>query len=146
RLEHAMRVVRVVRAEPRIIMLPRFRRRDVRLDVRDVVRAAHADEAAGFEIDLSVLRRERLDEHGDVVRVAGDDLHEALVDALHFLVDPARVRLPESEFRSLREETLRTPDAIVVLRFVVVAGWRAVDDDGGALERFFRRVGDAMPE
>src|ERR1043165_1639647 len=136
----------MMRAELRVVVLAGLGGGHEALGVGDVVRAAHADEAAAREAHLPVTQGKGLEEHGDVVRVAGDDLDEAVVGALHLVVDAARVRLAEAELGALREEALRPAAALVVLGLVVVARRRAVDDDGGAIERLFGGEGDAVAE
>ena len=136
----------MVRAETGVVVLPRLRRGHEALGVGDVVRPAHADEAAGLEAHLPAAQGQGLEEDGDVVRVAGDDLHETLVGALHLVVDAARVRLAEAELGALGEESLRPAAALVVLGLVFVAGRRAVDDDGGPVERLLGGEGDAVAE
>ncbi len=76
------------------------------------------------------------------MRVAAHHLHE-LVFAMDqcFVVDAARVHLSEPELAPLRDEAQGAVDeAIVVLVLVLVADARrsAIDDDRGALDRFFR--------
>ncbi len=72
---------------------------------------------------------EGLDQGGDVVGVAGDDLHEAvLAGHQRLVVDAARVGLAEAELAALGEEAGGALEAVVDLALVLVAGRRAVDD------------------
>ena len=139
-------VAGVMRSEFRVVMLPRFRRRDEILRIGNVVRAAHADESAGANVRLPVFPSEGLEQHRDVVGVARHDLQKALIGAADLVVDAASVRPSEAEFRALRQETARTFRALVILRFVFISGRRAVDDHRRAIDRFIGGVRDAMTE
>ena len=75
----------------------------------DVVGSADAEEAAVDEVVGPVLvHRQRLDQHGDVVGVAGDDLEEPIL-AVHqcLVVYPPGVHLAEPELRALGHEPNR---------------------------------------
>src|SRR5258707_15582169 len=115
-------VSRVMRSEFRIIVFAGLGCSDEALGIGDIVRPAHAYEASGGEAYPAFARGNRFQKNGNVVRVARDDLHEALVGRLHFLVDAAGVGLAESELRSLSQKAFRVAAVVVVLRFIVVAG------------------------
>src|SRR5437763_1783245 len=127
------RIASVMGPEFGVVVLARFRGSDEVLRVGDVVRPAHADEAAGIEIRLAVFPTDGFEQNGDVVRVARDDLNEAIVGRDHLVVDSARVGLTESELRTLRKVTARSLAALVVLVLVFQASRSAVDNNRGAL-------------
>ncbi len=146
-LEQVIGVVGVVGAEIGVVVLADLRRRREVLGLRDVVRAAHADEvASGQRIVAVLLVTERLDQRRDVVRVAGDDLDESIFARLeHLVVDAAGVRHAEAELAALRQKALGSLDVVVVLRFHLVAGGSAVDHHGRAGDRLFGLVRDGVP-
>jgi hypothetical protein len=90
---------------------------------------------------------DRLDESGDVVRVAGDDLDEAvLAGHEHLFIDAASVRLAEIVFAPLGEEALGAAEVLVEFLLVLVARRRAVDDHGGPLEGLLRLEAHLMAQ
>jgi len=74
-----------------------------------------ADEGASLERVAAVrLPAQRLDQGGDVVGVAGDDLDEAILAGhQRLVVDAPRVRLAEAELAPLGEITARPLDVVV---------------------------------
>src|SRR6185369_7221107 len=115
---------------------------------RDVVRPPHADEGPLVQGVFLVrpLVADRLDQGRDVVRVAGDDLDEAvLARDQDLVVDAAGVRLAEAELAPLGEEALGTGEPFVELLLVLIAGRRAVDHHGGAFQRLAGVVAHLVP-
>ena len=113
------------------------RRRNKALLLGHVIRPPHADESAPLESHAAVLfAGQSLEQRGDVVSVAGDDLDEAVLTGNQRLViDAASVGLAEALLRALCQETLGSRQRAVVVLFPLITDRRAVDDHGRALER-----------
>ena len=90
---------------------------------------------------------EGLDQGGNVVRVARHDLEEAVVARnQRLVVDATRVGLAEPQLAALGDKALGAVEVAVVLLLHLVSGRGAVQDHGGALERFTRLVADLVTQ
>src|SRR4029077_1820180 len=121
----------VVRAELRVVVLAGGGSGRKARVLRHVVGSAHADEASALQDrGTRAVFAERLDQRGDVVGVAGDDLKKAVLPGdERFVVDAHGIRLSEPELAALGEEALGPRQTLVELP-VLVARRSAVDDDG----------------
>src|SRR5262249_44673190 len=135
RLEQTGCVPRMMRSEFRIVVLPGGGSGRKARVLRHVVGPPHAHEAAALENrTLGAVLPERLDEGGDVVGIARDDLQKAILSGNERLVvDSHRIRLAEAELAALRQKALGTREGLIEL-LVLVAGGSAVDDDRRPLE------------
>src|ERR1035438_7220092 len=79
RLVEMENVSGMMRAEFLVVVLADGRRGNVVLRLRDVVRAPHADELRSLHHQIVPRHAERLDQDREVVRVARDDLQEAVL-------------------------------------------------------------------
>src|SRR5262245_35525482 len=111
-----MGVMPLVRAEVVIVMLASFRRRDEIALLAQVVGSAHANESAlGEVVFLFRAERDGVDEHGQVVGVAADDLDELIFGLIQrFVVDAAGVFLAEAVFAALSDETAAVAGVAII--------------------------------
>lgn len=135
-LEQMVGIAGVVGAEALIVVLPDHRAGDERAVLGDVVGAAKTEESTAGEVVGAVLvHRQGLDEHRDVVGVAGHHVDEAVLLADEGLVvDAPCIHLAEPELRALGQESERPRRTVVVLLLVGVSSRRAVDHHAGSFD------------
>ncbi len=92
-LEDVKGIVGVMRAELGVVVLAHLRGRGEVPGLRNVVRPPHADESPALERVLAAaFVAEGLDQRGDVVGVAGDDLDESIAAGHQYFVVDRRAR------------------------------------------------------
>src|SRR5438309_7019692 len=136
-----MGVPPLMSAKLRVVVLTGFGSRDEITFLAEIIGAAHADEAAFREVVFFFRTQgDGVYKHGQVVRIAADDLNKLIFTPFQRpIIDAACVLLAEAVFTALGNEATAIAGIFIIELFLVfVANGRAVDDHAGALDRLFR--------
>ncbi len=141
RVEQVPGVASMMGSEALVVVATDDRRWHETAILRNVVGTPHAYESAFPEVlGTSFLERQRVDQAGQIVRVARDDLQELVHAAFQrAVVDTASIGFPETEFAPLGDESEsigHEPLVVVGLVLGPHAARSAIDHDSRALDGF----------